>query len=81
MTHQEGYRWTAPGRLTSATCKVCGAACNIDRNVRGPTNHASAIGGLRRLHDHVRCPNAGTDWHNQAVQLRRLAEATPTSQP
>ena len=78
MTHQEGYRWAEPGRLTSANCKICGASCHIERNVLGPTNHASAIGGVKRLHDHAWCPHAGATWHNQAVELKRLAEATPS---
>lgn len=78
MIHQEGYRWTEPGKLTNASCRVCGAECRIDRNVLGPTNHASAIGGIKSLHDRICCPSSGTDWHNQAVDLRRLAEATPS---
>lgn len=41
------YRWAEPGKVTRSTCKVCGTACRIDRNVYGPTNHASAIGALK----------------------------------
>ena len=76
--HKEGYRWAEPGKVTSATCKVCGADCRIDRNLHGPTNHASAIGGLKHLHDHIWCPHAGSAWHNQAVELKREAETTPS---
>ena len=74
--HQEGYRWSEPGKLASATCRICGAECSIDRNVLGPTNQASAIGGFKRLHDHIVCPHAGAGWHNQAAELRREAETT-----
>jgi hypothetical protein len=76
--HKEGYRWAEPGKVTNATCKVCGADCRIDRNVLGPTNHASAIGGFKRLHDQIVCPHAGSAWHNQAVELKREAETTPS---
>jgi hypothetical protein len=76
--HNEGYRWAEPGKVASAVCKVCGAGCRIDRNVFGPTNHASAIGGLKHLHDHIWCPNAGAEWHNQAVELRREIALTPS---
>jgi hypothetical protein len=77
--HEEGYRWAEPGKITSARCKVCGAECVIDRNVLGPTNHASAIAELKRLHDHIWCPHARAEWHNQAVALARAAEATPSA--
>lgn len=75
---KEGYRWAEPGKVANATCKVCGAECEIDRDVVGPTNFASAIGGLKRQHDHIWCPNAGTDWHNRVVELRREIAVTPS---
>jgi hypothetical protein len=76
--HREGYRWSEPGKLKSATCNVCGAACHIYRNVLGPTSCAAAVAGLQHLHDHICCPNAGLDWHNQALALKREAESTPS---
>lgn len=67
----EGYRWAEAGKVASASCKVCGAECEINRGVVGPTNFASAIGGLKRLHDQIQCPNGGSAWHNHAADLRR----------
>lgn len=77
--HKEGYRWAEVGAVSSATCKICGAECEIHRGVVGPTNFASAIGGLKREHDHIRCPNGGARWHNQAVDL--LTEIAGTRSP
>ena len=76
--HKEGYRWAEVGKVGNAACKTCGAECLIERDVVGPTNFASAIGGVKHPHDHIQCPNAGAAWHNQAVELRREIAATPS---
>ena len=78
IVHKEGYRWAEPGTRAEASCPICRARCEIQRNVFGPTNRASAIAGRKRLHDQIICPNAGLGWHNQAAELHREAATTPS---
>lgn len=75
---KEGYRWTSPGQLKSARCRVCGARCTIARNVLGPTCFAEALAKRSTLHDRVACPHGGSDWHNRAFRLRRAMEEMPS---
>jgi hypothetical protein len=72
------YRVTAPGEETSLTCRACGRAMRVVRNVFGPTSWASAVGGRRywRRHDAWRCPHSAEHWHVRVLKLRQEADAT-----
>ncbi|MBL8683566.1 MAG: hypothetical protein JNK05_30630 [Myxococcales bacterium] len=74
----EGYRWAEPNTVTSASCHICSAPCVITRGVIGPTCFASAIAKRATLHDRIRCPHSGREWHNRAVRLRRAIDDTPS---
>lgn len=77
--HEEGYRWAKPGTVSEAACRVCATPCTITVNVLGPTNFASAIAKRHTLHDRIRCPRSGEDWHNDAVILQRAIDAMPSA--
>lgn len=36
------------------------------------------MAGIKTKHDRFTCPNAGLDWHNQLLDLRRAFEETPS---
>ena len=74
----EGLWWTRPGELAEATCPHCGAACSIERHIDGPTCWAQAIAKHTTLHDAVRCPHSGLDWHNQLVHLAQAIATCPS---
>ena len=67
-----------PGTVTSHTCRGCGAECIVERNRVGPTSWAGAMGKVQTPHDYFRCPNAGKDWHERAIDLVQRIEDTPS---
>ncbi len=74
----DGLWFTDPGALERATCDVCGAPCNIERNAYGPTCFAAAIARQKRLHDVIVCPHRERRWHERACELRRAIAETPS---
>ena len=59
-------------------CRVCGAECEVERNVLGPTGFASAMGGTKTLHDRFHCPNIDIEWHETALRLVVAIEESPS---
>ena len=59
-------------------CRVCGAKCNVKRNVYGPSCFAAAVAKKYRHHDHFFCPHSDKAWHRQALELVRELEKTPS---
>jgi hypothetical protein len=57
-------------------CRVCGAKCNVKRNVYGPTSFAAAVAKKHRRHDHFFCAHTGESWHLQALELTLSLENT-----
>jgi hypothetical protein len=53
---------------------------DVRRNVLGPTNWASALGGRAfwRRHDEWACSHSEESWHEQVLRLRLEAERTPS---
>lgn len=68
-----------PGEVNVMWCQACGAVCEVDRNVMGPTGYAEAMGRRGHLHDYFYCPNSGRPWHDQAVELLEALEETPSN--
>ena len=68
----------APGSVDQMACRICGTACAVVRNVKGPTSYASAITKTVSLHDRFTCPHSGMDWHAQALHLAEAIEASPS---
>ena len=80
MHKTEAYRSATPGTVHEATCEICGEACEIIRNVSGPTSWIGAMNRTATLHDRIRCPHMGQDWHLQALALQEAIRATPSRQ-
>lgn len=80
-TLKKGYdiKFHSPGTVDEEICCVCSTKMDVERNVQGATSYASAISGHTSIHDQFICPNAGKNWHNQAIALMRLAEETPSA--
>lgn len=58
------------GVAEEKTCRVCGAACDVERSVFGPISLADwAATVSRRYHDRFICPHAHKLWHRQALRL------------
>lgn len=77
-TREEGYWSTKPGELERMDCHVCGAACEITRDVFGPTGFAEAMAKRGHWHDRVDCPHSGRVWHNSVYRLKNKIAATPS---
>ena len=80
MGHSRGYDtfFSKPGDESSRNCQVCGAVCEVRRNVRGPTNFAAAIGGFATDHDRFACPHTGESWHGEALHLVKAIADMPS---
>lgn len=77
---QVGYDifYLKPGSTTTQHCKVCGAECDVTRDVYGPSSTAAAIGRKYTLQDVFVCPHADADWHEQALRLVLAIQETPS---
>ncbi len=60
-------------------CLVCGTKFDVETGAFAPTSWGEAMARRAHKHDVLSCPHSGTDWHNQAVMLRK--EAKKTSSP
>ncbi len=61
------------------TCRACGSACEVDRDLIGPTGYLSAMGKKQTPHDHWYCPFSQEEWHRQLVRMYK--EHATTSSP
>ena len=58
-----------PGEVDEQRCLVCGAVCDIERNVEGYTCWSGAMAGKKRMYDYFECPHAKEGWHLKALNL------------
>ena len=63
--------FAAPGTWAARRCQVCGALCDVRRDVLGPTSMVEALGRKAHLHDAFHCPNTGSAWHDLAREVFR----------
>ena len=70
--------YKTPGEVEELFCAVCGETMNVSRNLPGQRGRAAAMFGNSFNHDEFVCQNAGTEWHNQAIQLLEFIENTPS---
>jgi hypothetical protein len=70
--------FTPAGEKERVRCKVCGSDCEILRNVFGPTCFAEALAQMGHIHDEFRCPRAGENWHQIALDLVKKIEHCPS---
>lgn len=59
-------------------CVVCGNACNVKRDVLGPTSWAGSMTGIKKKHDYFYCPHVEETWHKQAEELYNERSTTPS---
>ena len=64
--------------LEGLDCKVCGAECDVQRDVIGPTSWGGAMAGINRKHDVFTCPHSNKAWHMQALRLIKMADDMPS---
>lgn len=67
-----------PGTADQVSCKVCGTACGVARNVTGATSFAESLGKIAHVHDRFTCPLSETSWHVQALKLLEAIETSPS---
>jgi len=60
------------------TCRVCGALCDVTRNVYRPTGFVSAMAKHFTYHDAFACPHSEEAWHDQALKLAMSIDETPS---
>jgi hypothetical protein len=77
---ETGYGWWFfPSQVVGQfICTVCGSACEVSRDVDGPTSWAEAMARKHHIHDRFVCPKADEPWHGHAVQLVKWIEACPS---
>ena len=67
-----------PGEVAEMHCRVCGALCEVRRDVMGPTSFGASMARIKKAHDVFQCPNAAQDWHGQATELLQAMEDSPS---
>jgi hypothetical protein len=67
------------GTIDQMQCRACGELMLVERGINGPTGWAESIGGGKHLHDRFVCPNAGKDWHTQAIKIKKMISETPSA--
>jgi hypothetical protein len=67
-----------PGEIQERTCQVCGSIRDVKRDRMGSTGWAEGLAKRAHLHDYFRCPHAGEDWHEQALNIVMAIEETPS---
>ncbi len=61
--------YTTPQQVDEMSCRVCGAVCDVKRDVYEPANFLMAQSKISDLYDVFSCPNAGKPWHEKALKL------------
>ena len=71
-----------PGKYQSMQCKACDTEMDVERDVTISRSRFSFLVDRDLLKsrkvDKFTCPHTGEDWHNQAIQLRRFVQKTPS---
>lgn len=62
------------------TCDVCSDKMNVRRNIKNAGGRWSAIFRIPPIYDEFTCPNAQTQWHDQAIALMEFIEDTPSAE-
>ena len=77
---EKGYGiWTFPPQAVDRfVCAVCGTACEVSRDVDGPTSWAEGMARKHHIHDSFVCPKGDEAWHQHAVELLKWIEACPS---
>ena len=57
-------------------CRVCGAKCEVSRDIEGAVSMATSMAGIKVKHDQFSCPNYDKDWHYKAYKLLKELEET-----
>lgn len=57
-----------PGEMESFTCPICGAECDVERNVRRLAS-MYFFAGIGGVHDEFRCPHRLEDAHEEALEI------------
>lgn len=68
-----------PETVSESACGVCGAVCEVKRNVNGYLSYAAAMTKKKRLHDYFFCPHREDPEHKKARAL--IAEMKQTNSP
>ncbi len=68
-----------PGEVDEINCEVCGSACDVKRDVSGPTSWAGSMAGSKKLHDLFTCPYNDEQWHWETLAM--VQELRDTSSP
>jgi hypothetical protein len=68
------------GETGPAFCRTCGDEMGCEPNEVGATTLAEAMSGKKHLHTRFTCPNAGTNWHNQVIKLKKAINDTPSAE-
>ena len=69
---------SAPGTVDSMRCEVCGAVCQVRRDVETYSGMIAAMAKKTSRLDVFTCPHQETDWHNLAVRLVDAIDETPS---
>ena len=78
--HHKGYDIieAEPGAFESLRCRVCGATCDVKRDLPSQAGFAASPASPGKLRDVFTCPHAATEWHVQALKLVQEIERTPS---
>ena len=68
----------SPGTVEARHCEICGAVCDVRRDVETYTGMISAMAKKSVRADVFSCPRQEADWHRQAVQLVDAIAETPS---
>lgn len=74
----QGTSITNKDAVKELSCSICGNKMDVERGLYGPTSYASAMAHIERWYDKFTCPNLEKDWHQQALEILKLIEDTPS---
>jgi len=82
VSRHSGFDFFTPdaGTTQALFCVACLQNMDVQRNVdyRGGNSITGPSDGPSRKIDKFTCPNAGQDWHDQVIAIRRLQRDTPS---
>ena len=76
--HGLDYFTSSPGVVDQKHCLVCGSACLVQRDVRGPTGFAMALAKRQSRYDAFACVHADQSWHRESTRLVLARNQTPS---
>ena len=65
-----------PGFAEEMKCRVCGATCDVQRNIEEPTSFGGAMLQTKHLCDFFACPHREEPLHNKGLALMQEMERT-----